>query len=366
MGKYNWDKLKGNLQKGVGEKTSNDFDDPREWKLQKDDQGNGTAVIRLLPGRGGDTPPVVRIFEHSVRVWNKASNKYRYYIEPSPASIGLDCPVSSIYYELGDLGTKEGKEAQGDVSRSVKFISNILVVNDPANEENNGKIFYWKYGVKLFEKFQQALEPTEAQLKVGKKPIELFDPESGADIMLEVTKNGNFPDYSGTSIEAPSAAFETEAEMDEAVLEKCYDMTEFISEDYYKPWAELKKKIAWTLEKSPIESLLIENGSQIITEYFKQGGNRGGTQEQAPAQEDSATPSMGSGGYKPKAKKEPVPEIDISEDEIPFDATDSSAPETPEPKAEPKAEKPAPKATPKKEAKKPESDDEILAMLDEL
>ena len=358
MGKYNWDKLKGNLQKGVGEKTTNDYDDPREWKLQKDENGDGTAVIRLLPGKGGDTPTVVRIFEHSIRVWNKASNKYRYYIQPSPASIKEDCPASSVYYELGDIGTKEAKDMQGDVSRSVKFISNILVVNDPVNPDNNGKVFYWKYGVKLFEKFEKSLSPTEAQRKAGRKPIELFDPEDGADITIDVTKNGNFPDYSGTTIESPSRAFETEEEMDEVVLEKCYDMNEFISPDYYKPYAELKKSLAWTLEKSPIEAMLLENDSQIITEAYKQGGNTRNTPT-PEKEDDSATPNVG-GGYTPKSKKEPV--IDQSIEDAVEAIVEEAKTETPEPEAK----KVTPKATPKAPVKKAESDDEILAMLNDL
>jgi len=350
MGKYNWDKLKDNLQKGVGDKSENNFDDPREWKLQKDDQGSGTAVIRLLPGRGGDTPPIVRLYEHSVRVFNKASNKYRYYIEPSPATIGLDCPVSSIYYELGDLGTEEGKKAQEVVSRSVKFISNILVVNDPANPENNGKIFFWKYGVKLFEKFQQALEPTESQLKVGKKPIELFDPESGADIILEVSMQANFPDFSGTSISSPSRAFKTEREMDEAVLEKCYDLTEFISEEYFKPYGELKKKLAWVLEKSSIESLLIENNSAVITEFYTKAGNK--NSNAAKESNEVQLPKVKTREYKPKEHYE-----DSSNES-------NESNESKESKEEKLEQDKKPSSSQKQ--KQVETEDEIMAMLDSL
>ena len=354
MGKYNWDNLKGKLQKGVGEKQTNDYDDPREWKLQRDEQDNGTAVIRLLPGKGGDTPSVVRNYEHSIRIFNKSTNKYRWYIEASPASIKEDCPVSSIYYELGDIGTDEAKKMQETFSRSVKFISNILVVNDPANPDNNGKIFYWKYGVKLFEKFQQALEPTESQRKVGKKPIELFDPEDGADITLDIKRSGKFLNYDDTTIEAPSQAFESEAEMDEAVLERAYDLTEFISQDNFKPYAELKKKIAWVLEKSPQEQYLISNGSEIISEPYvsKKDGQRASTTSSKPT-EDDAAPSMG-GGYTPKTKKEPVVDQSVE------DAVDEVVAEV---KAEPAKAKAAPKKAP---AKKADDDEDILAMLDEL
>lgn len=346
MGKYNWDNLKQNLQKGVGEKRDNNLDDPREWKLQRDENDNGNAIIRLLPGKGGTTPSVVRVYEHSVRIFNKATNKYRYYIEPSPSSIELDCPVSKVWYELGNIGTDEAKKMQEKFSRATKFISNILVVNDPVNPENNGKIFYWKYGVKLFEKFQTALEPTEQQKSVGKKPIQLFDPEDGANIILESARVGGFVSYDGTAIEAPSRAFETEEEMDEAILEKCVDLTEFISEDYYKPYQELRKKLAWVLEGSPEEAFLIQHGSEVITEPYKKGNNYGGNSTSNT--ESSATPSMGATTYKPKTK--PAEEAPKEE---------PAAVEAP--KEEPK---PAPKPAPKKEAST--TDEDILNMLDEL
>jgi hypothetical protein len=353
MGKYNWDSLKKNLQQGVGEQKS-DFTDPREWKLQRDENDNGTAIIRLLPGKGGTTPSIVRIYEHSFRFFNKATNKYRWYIEPSPASIkDLPCPVSEVYYELGDIGTEEAKKLQKSISRSVKFISNILVVKDPANPENDGKIFYWKYGVKLFEKFQNALEPTETQLKAGKKPIELFDPEEGANIVLDIARAGQFLNYDGTTIETPSRAFDTDEEMDEAVLEKCHDLTEFISPEHFKPYSELKRKFAWVIEKSPLESYLIANGSQVINKpYDKNDKSEGGStaSEEAPMPKTKA--------YVPKTKKAPEPEV--SED--PATTENEEAVEvTPEPA-------PAPKKTAKK-ATKPaevETDEDILSMLDDI
>lgn len=354
MGKYNWENLKSNLQKGVGEKYQNDFDDPREWKLQRDENDNGTAVIRLLPGKGGDTPAVVRIFEHSVRVFHKPSNKWRYYIETSPSSIKEPCPVSDVWYELADIGTDEAKKFQKTFSRSVKFISNILVVNDPASPENNGKIFYWKYGVKLFEKFEKALKPTETQIAVGKKPIELFDPEDGADITLSVTRVGEFINYDGTTIEAPSKAFENEEDMDEAVLEKCYDLSEFISQEYYsKSYTELKNKLAKTLEKSAEEAYLVSHNSQVISDFYTR--NSGQTEE---AQSGSSTPNVG-GSYTPKTKK-PTPEV--SDDPQLEVGTES---EVPEPvKAKKKAEV---KAKVKKTVQaETESNESILEMLDEL
>ena len=355
MGNYDWNSLKSGLQKGVGEKSgSKDYNDPREWKLARDADENGTAVIRLLPGKGGNTPPIVRVYEHSARVFHKGENKYRYYIEPSPSSIGEACPISEVWYELGDVGTEEAEKIKKTFSRSTKFIANILVVNDPANPENNGKVFYWKFGVKLFEKFQAALEPTEAQIKVGKRPIELFDPMLGADVMLQTKKLAGFVNYDDTTIEMPSAAFESEDVMTEVVTEKCIDLTEFISADHYKAYKDLQGKLAWILEKTPIEAMLIANGSAVITQpYVSKARAQASGGAQGGAQGDSATPNIG-GGYN-------APESAPAKQATP-------AP-TPEPTPTPEPEK-APEKAPEKEPEKLDvtgaTDDAILDMLDGL
>lgn len=351
---YDWNSLKQGLQKGVGEKSGDkNYDDPREWKLAVDENDNGTAVIRLLPGKGGNTPPIVRVYEHSARMFDKASNKYRYYIEPSPSTINEPCPMSEIWYELGDIGTEEAQKMQKNFSRAVKFIANILVVNDPANPENNGKVFYWKFGVKLFEKFQAALEPTEAQIKVGKKPIELFDPMRGANIILEAKKVAGFRNYDDTTIEAPSAAFNSEDEVVKVVTEDCIDLNEFISPDHFKSYQDLKGKLAWLIEKSPVEQLLLASGSKVITEAYvprNRQGHGGQAQSQAPqAQADSATPMGGSYQMPQQEAQAPAPQPE---------PTPAPTPE-PAPQAQPEApkeDKPASSA----------SDEDILSMLDDL
>jgi hypothetical protein len=260
----------------------------------------------------------VRIYEHSIKKFHKPTQKYRYYIEPSPASIGEPCPVSEIWYELGEIGTDEAKNMQRTFSRSVKFISNILVVNDPANPENNGKVFYWKYGVKLFEKFQAALEPSESQLKIGKKPIQLFDPMEGANIVLDAKEVAGFINYDDTSIEPPSQAFETEEEADRVVMEDCIDLTEFISEDYYKPYAELKRNLAWVLDGSPEEAYLVAHGSKVISMPYKDLKKQ--QSEQKDTESVAPKTSMEDYRYEPKTKKEaPKTEQKAPEPEAPVE-----------------------------------------------
>ena len=317
--KYDWNSMKDTLQEGLENKKT-DFNDPREWKLQRDENENGTAIIRLLPGKGGDTPPIIRLFEHSSRTFNKGTNKYRYYIEPSPSTIKKACPISELWYELGNAGTDEAKELQKGLSRQTRFISNILVVNDPENPENNGKTFYWKYGVKLFEKFQAALEPTPAQIKVGKQPVQLFDPMEGADIMLQTKKLAGFVNYDDTSIEPISKAYKTEKEADHAVDEECIDLTEFTEAGYFKSYDDLLGKLRWSLAGGPIEKYCITHGSKIVTSAWVEGQSNEGAKATPKAEvtpEPTPTPKV---EVAPEPTPEPTvettPEPKVSTEEV--------------------------------------------------
>lgn len=350
---YDWNSLKAGLQTGITDKGgANDFNDPREWKLQRDADDNGLAVIRLMPGKGGNTPPIVRIYEHSLRMFHKPTNKYRWYIHASPASISQPCPASDVWYELGNVGTDEAKKMQKDITRSTRFISNILVVNDPSNPENNGKVFFWKYGVKLFEKFQAALEPTEAQVKIGKKPTQLFDPMAGADIVLTTKKVAGFVNYDDTTIEQPRAAFNSQDEADACVNEQCIDLNEFISPSYYKAYNELLTNrgtgLARALAGTPMEALLIASGSKVITAPYNENENAQGS---ASAPDAGATPPVG--GMANMVATTPTAPVTPADPTAPV--TSAQAVETPTP---------APTSAPTQASGSEE--DDIKALLDDL
>jgi len=240
-----WNKLKQNTADNTFFKKTN-YEDSRFWKLSRDENDNGSALIRLLPDQEGI--PLVKIFEHSIKVFHKGTNKNRYFIQPSPSSIGLPCPASEEWERYNALGTEESKKTARLFSRRTQYIANILVVNDPANPQNNGKVFLWKFGMKLLDKFSAALEPSDTDKAMGVQPVELFDLMKGANIMLKSKKVAGFVNYDDTQVQQPTASAATN-EAAEAIWKQSHGLKEFLSPEYYLPYAELKKKLDWTFGK---------------------------------------------------------------------------------------------------------------------
>ena len=174
MANFNWDNLKakiGNIAQPKGEEK-----DERFWNLTRDESGNGSAVIRLLPGKGGDaTPPIVREYRHEIFI-KKPDGKWGVYKNPSPVTIDLPCPVSDAYAELKNCGVKEYADLASKIGRRTRFISNILVINDLGNNANNGQIKLWGYGKTIFDQIMEALDPNDQQRALGVQPKQLFNP----------------------------------------------------------------------------------------------------------------------------------------------------------------------------------------------
>ena len=246
MFNLDWEQLKGNADSKIFAKKES-FGDSRFWKLSRGEDDTGGAIIRLLPDSQGT--PIIKIFEHSVQKFNAATGKKRYFIEDSPSSIGLPCPVTERYFEIGKrVGNtpeedKANKDEQKLYSRKVSFIANILVVNDPANPENNGKVFLWKFGSKLLSKFTSVLEPSDSDKALGVQPIQLFHPQLGANVFLKIKKDGPFFTYDDTIIQAPSSVC-TDEELP-AMIKQTHVLSEFLSPEHYKSYEELAKKLAF-------------------------------------------------------------------------------------------------------------------------
>jgi hypothetical protein len=216
--------------------------DERFWKLSRDENDNGQAIIRLLPDATGAA--YTKMFSHSFFKFNKKLNKKLWFIEDSPSVIKQPCPTSELWAELNSVGTDEAKDEAKTYSRKVQYITNILVVNDPINPENNGKVFLWKYGTKLQEKFISAMNPSEADINMGENPVPLYHALKGADIKLKIKKAaGGFLNYDDTTVMNPSNAFETREEAEDFLMNKTHKLGEFEAPEHFKTYEELKDKL---------------------------------------------------------------------------------------------------------------------------
>jgi hypothetical protein len=220
--------------------------DEREWKLSRDDKGDGQAIIRLLPDPAGKA--YTKMYSHSFGIWSKARNKKLWYIEDSPATLGLSCPVTEHYLEMNAIGTDEAKEDARQFSRKINYITNVLVIKDPENPANEGKVFYWKFGTKLYDKLMSVTNPSEKDLSMGEKPIPMWHAFKGANIKLKIKNGaGGFPTYDDTVIMAPSEAFDSKDEAIDVITTRTTNLGEFEDAKHFKTYAELADKFAFVM-----------------------------------------------------------------------------------------------------------------------
>ena len=230
--------------------------DTRFWKISKNDDGRGVAIIRLLPD--ANKVPFVRLYGYSLKgKYNPTTKKNAWYIANSPASINLPDPVAERYAQLMAEGTKEAETEAKTLKRNTKFYSNILVVNDPGNPENNGKVFLWEFGTKMKDKLMAWMNPSEEELALGEKKRALFNPISGNNIKLKIAPQGEWSSYDGSEVLSDITSIKEGITKEEAVnfiMTKTYDLNEFLSPAYYETYEELTKKLATFLGTSSPES----------------------------------------------------------------------------------------------------------------
>ncbi len=190
-----------------------------------DKNGSGSAVLRFLRELPGEAP--------WVRLWNHAFQVNGWYIEPCPSTLGLRCPVCDSNADLwrsGDTNTVEKRK------RKLYYHSNVLVVRDPKQQENEGKVFLFKYGKTIFDKILSALDPQFP----GIEPMNPFDEEEGANFRLRITQKNGFRDYSTSGFDAPSPM--ADPEQVEAILGQRRSLAEIVAPHQFKSYDELKAK----------------------------------------------------------------------------------------------------------------------------
>jgi len=229
------DKLARELEK-LNTPATNSSEDTRFWKPELDKAGNGFATIRFLAAPaadGDDALPWVRVFDHGFQ------GPGGWYIENSLTTLGQKDPVSEYNTILWNSGIEANKEIARKQKRRLKYISNILVVSDPKNPDNEGKVFLFKYGKKIFDKITEAMNP-EFDDEEGINP---FDFWAGANFKLKIRKFEGYPNYDKSEFDKPSALYDG----DDAKLEKLwkseYSLKDFLDPKHFKNYDELKTKL---------------------------------------------------------------------------------------------------------------------------
>ena len=210
--------------------------DERIWKPSVDKTGNGFAVIRFLPEAEGCDLPWARVYAHAFQ------GPGGWLIDQCLTTKEQKCPVCEYNSTLWNNGTDAGKEQARKQKRKLSYYSNIFVVSDPSNPDNEGKVFLYKYGKKIHDKIMEAMKPEFAD----EEPINPFDFWSGANFKLKIRRVAGYQNYDSSEFARSSALFDDDEKL-EKIYNNLYDLNEFLDPKNFKTYDDLKKRLDYTL-----------------------------------------------------------------------------------------------------------------------
>ena len=233
----NFDKLTKALEANLNpediNKSSKDkYTDERIWKPELDKTGSGYAVIRFLPATEKEEMPWVRVWSHAFQ------DKGGWYIENSLTTLNQKDPVSEENTRLWNSGVESDKEIARKRKRKLSYFSNILVVSDPARPQNEGKVFIFKFGKKIFDKITEAMQPAFED----EKPINPFDFWKGANFKLKIRKVDGYWNYDKSEFEGVTQVTDSDEKIKE-LWKKQHALKPFLDPSNFKTYDELKEKL---------------------------------------------------------------------------------------------------------------------------
>jgi len=230
--------------------------DNRVWKLTVDKAGNGTATIRFLPRIDGDENelPWAKVFSHGFQ-----GPTGKWYIENNLNTINLEDPVSQLNSQLWNSGVEANKEIARKQKRRLSYYANILVVSDPKNPENEGKVFMFKFGKKIFDKIMDKAKPTFED----ETPVNVFDLWDGANFKLRQRTVAGYPNYDESTFSDPIPVTEDDDKLVN-IMNIRHNLQEWLYPTNFKDFDVLKKKLDSVLAG---DSYTPKTAEQIAEEF---------------------------------------------------------------------------------------------------
>ena len=206
--------------------------DDRFWKPEVDKSGNGHAIIRFLPAPNNEDVPFVRVFDHGFQ------GPGGWFIEKSLTTLGQNDPVSEYNTTLWNSGVESNKDQARKQKRRLSFVSNIYVLKDPSNPHNEGKVFLYKYGKKIFDKLNDMMNP-EFDDESAVNPFDLWE---GASFRLKMRNVEGFRNYDKSEFDSPGPLFDDDAKLEE-VWKSEHSLQEQVDPSQFKSYDELKSRL---------------------------------------------------------------------------------------------------------------------------
>jgi len=221
------------------------------WKPEMDKSGNGYAVIRFLPAPDGEDLPWVKVFSHAFQ------GPGGWYIENSLTTINQKDPVGELNRSLWNSGSDADKETARKQKRKLSFYSNIYVVKDPANPQNEGQVFLYKFGKKIFDKIMEAMQPEFDD----ETPINPFDFWQGANFKLKLKKVAGYWNYDSSEFASPGPLLDDDDAL-EAIWKKEQSLQDFVAPDKFKTYDELDKRLNYVLGQTSTRKTSVEEETE--------------------------------------------------------------------------------------------------------
>jgi len=234
------DKLLGEVKKENAPQEKKSYKDERLWKPEVDKSGNGYAVIRFLPAVEVEDMPWAKVWNHAFQ-----GPTGQWYIENSLTTLGKNDPVSEMNSAYWNTGIESDKEIARKQKRKLQYFSNIYVVSDSKHPENEGKVFLFRYGKKIFDKLMAAMQPEFED----EKAINPFDFWEGANFKLKIRKVAGYWNYDSSDFDTSSAIFDNDEKIEE-VWKTQYPLGEFSAASNFKSYEELKTRLDAVLSGS--------------------------------------------------------------------------------------------------------------------
>ena len=253
------DKLLGAAEVENKPQEKKSYVDERIWKPVMDKSGNGFAVIRFLPAVKGEDLPWAKVWNHAFQ-----GPTGQWYIENSLTTLGQNDPVSEMNSAYWNSGVESDKEIARSQKRKLQYFANILVIKDGANPQNEGKVFLYRFGKKIFDKCMEAMQPAFED----ETPVNPFDFWEGADFKLKIRKVDGYWNYDKSEFDKPSPLFDDDEKLEE-VWKKQYSLAEFTAPSNFKSYDELKTRLdtvlAGTTKTGNVVNLMEDEPVETVT-----------------------------------------------------------------------------------------------------
>ena len=212
-----------------GEKKS--YNDDTMWKPELDKSGNGYAVVRFLPTPEGEEMPWVSYWDHGFQ------GPGGWYIEKSLTTLNKKDPVSEYNTTLWNTGIEANKESARKQKRRLHYVANVYVVSDPKNPDNEGRVYKYRFGKKIFEQLKEAISPAFED----ESAINPFDLREGANFKIKIRKVDGYWNYDKSEFDSTSPL--GDEAMINSVFSQVHSLNEVIAPSEFKTYEELKEKL---------------------------------------------------------------------------------------------------------------------------